>query len=234
MILKGKPAFLKIYLLTTEEYEERRDRADTVGDRGLDPALVPLIVKKARAAGLRVSAHVDTVTDYRAALKAGVDEMAHMPGYYVGLDDDVRKQKLTEKDARETARRKIWVIPAPIAYGSGMDEAVREKTDVVLKHNLSLLRAAKATIAFGSDRYGNTPLDDVLYLSKLKVFSNLEMLKIWTEQTPQTIFPNRKIGYFHEGYEASFLVLKGNPINNFEEIKNIQLRFKQGNLINFQ
>ena len=231
-ILEGKPDFLKIYLLTSEEYETRRDRADTVGDRGLNPGLVPLIVKKATAAGLRVSAHVDSVTDYRVALTAGVDEMAHMPGYYVRTEDNPDKYKLTKKDAKETARRKIWVIPAPIAYGNLMDKAVREKTDTVLKHNLSLLREAKAPIAFGSDRYGSTPLDDVLYLSRLNVFSNLEMLKIWTEDTPLTIFPNRKIGKLREGYEASFLVLDGNPIDNFERIKNIRLRLKQGILIN--
>jgi len=35
----------------------------------------------------------------------------------------------------------------------------------------------KVQLAFGSDRYGNTPVDDVLYLQKLSVFSNLEMLK---------------------------------------------------------
>lgn len=231
-ILDGKPDFLKIYLLTSEEYEMRRDRTDTVGDRGLNPALVPMIVKKAHAAGLRVSAHVDSLTDYRIAIEAGVDEMAHLPGYYVGLDDNADKHKLTPKVARETARRKIWVIPAPIAYGDWMGKAVREKTDGVLKHNLSLLKTAKARIAFGSDRYGNTPLDDVLYLSTLGVFSNLEMLKIWTEDTPQTIFPNRKIGKLREGYEASFLVLEGNPIDDFDQIKNIRHRLKQGILIN--
>jgi imidazolonepropionase-like amidohydrolase len=230
-ILDGKPDFLKIYLLTTEEFEKRRLRTDTVGDRGLDPGLVPLIVNKAHAAGLRVSAHVDTVTDYRVALNAGVNEMAHMPGYYVRADEDVEKYKLTEKDAEETAHRKIWVIPAPIFYGSWMEVTAREKTDKVLKHNLSLLRTAAAPIAFGSDRYGSTPVDDVLYLSKLRVFSNLEMLKIWVEDTPLTIFPNRKIGRLREGYEASFLVLSGNPINNFGEIKNIQMRCKQGYLI---
>ena len=190
------------------------------------------IVKKAHAAGLRVSAHVDTLSDYQVAIKAGVDEMAHLPGYYVGLEDNADKHKLTKKEARETARRKIWVIPAPIAYGSWMEKAVREKTDVVLKHNLNLLKTAKVRLAFGSDRYGSTPLDDVLYLSTLGVFSNLEMLKIWTEDTPRTIFPNRRIGKLREGYEASFLVLEGNPIDDFERIKNIQLRFKQGYLIN--
>ena len=233
-ILDGKPDFLKIYLLTTEEFEQRRGRTDTVGDRGLDPALVPLIVKKAQTAGLRVSVHVDTAADYRVALKAGVNEMAHLPGYFVRLEDSSEKYKLTEKEAIETARRKIWVIPAPIAYGSWMEKAVREKTDEVLRHNLRLLRAAKARIAFGSDRYGNTPLDDVLYLSKLGVFTNLEMLKIWTEETPRTVFPNRRIGHLREGFEASFLVLSGNPIEDFEQVKNIQLRFKQGYSINLQ
>jgi predicted amidohydrolase YtcJ len=231
-ILDGKPGFLKIYLLTSEEYEMRRDRTDTVGDRGLDPALVPLIIKKATAAGLLVSAHVDSVTDYRVALTAGVNEMAHMPGYYVGIEENPDKYKLTKKDAKETARRKIWVVPAPIVHGSWMEKAARDKTDTVLKHNLNLLKTAKARIAFGSDRYGSTPIDDVLYLSTLGVFSNLEMLKIWTEDTPLTIFPNRKIGKLKEGYEASFLVLDSNPIDDFKRIKNIRLRVKQGTLIN--
>jgi imidazolonepropionase-like amidohydrolase len=233
-ILAGKPDFLKIYLLSTEEFEKRRNRIDTVGDRGLDPALVPIIVKKARAVGLRVSAHVDSVTDYRVALKAGVDEMAHMPGYYVEIEDDAGKYKLTKKDAWQTAQRKIWVIPAPIVHGDWIKKAAREKTDSVLKHNLSLLRAAKAPIAFGSDRYGSTPLDDVLYISRLGVFTNLEMLEIWCAYTPRTIFPNRKIGQLREGYEASFLVLNGNPVNDFGQVKNIGMRFKQGHLLNIK
>lgn len=95
-----------------------------------------------------------------------------------------------------------------------------------MKHNLSLLRSAKVSIAFGSDRYGSTPLDDVLYISKLGIFTNLEMLKIWTEDTPQTIFPNHKIGKLKEGFEASFLVLEGNPLEDFRQVKTVKLRFK--------
>jgi imidazolonepropionase-like amidohydrolase len=57
-------------------------------------------------------------------------------------------------------------------------------------------------------------------------------LRIAVETTPRTIFPNRKIGRLREGYEASFLVLNGNPIENFDYVKNIRLRFKQGVLLN--
>lgn len=226
-ILDGKPDFLKIYLLTTEEFDARKNRTDTVGDRGLDPQLVPLIVKKARAAGLRVSAHVDTVTDYRVALRAGVSEIAHLPGYYVGLDYDARKVTLTKQDARETARRRIWVVPAPV-YNQYLTAAEREKTDGVLRNNLGLLNKARAPIAFGSDRYGSTPVDDVFHIAGLGVFNNLELLKIWSEATPRTIFPARKIGKLRAGYEASFLVLEADPLVDFKAVKNIRWRFKQG------
>ena len=214
IILDGHPDFIKIYLLTSEEYETRSKRTDTVGDRGLDPKLVPLVVSKAHAAGLRVSAHVDTVTDYRIALRAGVDEMAHLPGYYIRTEDDPHKYELTELDARQTAKRGVAVIVAPVSYDTFnpqsrlYDPEVTLRTDAVRVRNLSLLQKHKVHLAFGSDRYGSTPVDDVLYLQKLGVFSNLELLKIWCEDTPKSIFPQRKIGRLREGYEASFLVLE--------------------------
>ena len=233
-ILDGKPEFIKILLLTSEEYEERKRRTDKVGHLGLDPSLVPLIVNKAHAAGLRVSAHVDTVTDYRIALKAGVDEMAHLPGYYVWLEDDPLKYELTQEDVKETARRGVWVDIAPVAVeifnpqDPILKAQVKQRIDAVKIHNLKLLKQFKAKIAFGSDWYGRTPVIDVLYLQKLRVFSNLEILKIWCEDTPRNIFPNRKIGLLRTGYEANFIVLEGNPLVDFEQIKNIKLRFKQG------
>lgn len=94
--------------------------------------------------------------------------------------------------------------------------------------NLRLIKKHRVKINFGSDHYGSTPVEDVLYLQKLSVFTNLEMLKIWSEETPASIFPDRKIGFLKEGCEARFLVLSGNPLKDFTEIKNIRLRFKQG------
>ncbi len=228
-ILDGKPDFIKIYLLGSEDFEEKNKKIPNIrlGDIGLDPKLVPLIVQKAHAAGLRVSAHVDTVTDYRAALNGGVDEMAHLPGYYVDPKDSLDKYLLTENDVRETVRKGVWVIPAPI-YNGYIEPKVRARTDIGLKANFNLLKKYRAKIAFGSDRYGSTPIDDVFYLRTLGVFSNLELLKIWAEDTPQTIFPNRKIGRLKSGYEASFITLADNPLKNFDTVKKISLRFKQG------
>jgi len=67
------------------------------------------------------------------------------------------------------------------------------------------------------------------FISKRSVSSAI--LKIWCEDTPRTIFPNRKLGLLAEGYEASFLVLDGDPLADFEQTKNIRLRFKQGDFL---
>lgn len=239
-ILNGKPDFIKIYLLESENYAEKKKNLDKirVGSIGLDPQLVPSIVKKAHHAGLRVSAHVDTVTDYRIALRAGVDEMAHLVGYYIQPDDDPRKYELTAEDVKETARRGVSISVNNVAMSEFNAQSpyynpkVKAVTDRVRVENLRLIKKYRVKINFGSDRYGSTPVEDVLYLQRLGVFTNLEMLKIWCEDTPASIFPNRKISFLKEGYEASFLVLSGNPLKDFAAVKDIRLRFKQGFLLN--
>jgi imidazolonepropionase-like amidohydrolase len=54
---------------------------------------------------------------------------------------------------------------------------------------------------------------------------------MWTETTAKTIFPMRKIGALKEGYEASFLALEGNPLEDLQNVRKIKLRFKQGFLL---
>ena len=61
--------------------------------------------------------------------------------------------------------------------------------------------------------------------------SNAELLNIWCTSTVQTIFPRRKLGELKEGYEASFLVLSADPIKDFSAIEKIDLRVKQGRVL---
>ena len=84
----------------------------------------------------------------------------------------------------------------------------------------------------GSDAApGAGTLDKIGFLRKTGIFSNLQLLKMWSETTPRTIFPQRKIGRFEEGFEASFLVLDKDPIRDFSALENIRMRVKQGSLI---
>jgi hypothetical protein len=233
LIMADRPDFIKTHLLYSEEFEKRRDDPAYYGLKGLDPKLLPLIVAKAHADGLRVACHIETATDFRNALTAGIDEVAHLPGYYV---DPAHLDwfPITEADAALAARKGVDVVTTTYVTADEVkspDEL--KKAQAIQIHNLRLLHNAGVKLAIGPDVYGVTSLAEALNLYQLKLFDNLTLLKMWSEATPEVIFPKRKIGHLQQGYEASFLVLDGNPVEDFANVKNIRLRFKQGYLIDY-
>jgi imidazolonepropionase-like amidohydrolase len=97
---------------------------------------------------------------------------------------------------------------------------------------LRLLKAQGIKLAIGSDIYNDNSVGEFEFIYELGIFSNLELLKMWCENSAMTTFPNRKIGHLKEGYEASFLVLDSNPLEEIKEIdKSIIFRVKQGMLL---
>ena len=157
--------------------------------------------------------------------------MAHLPGYYVGASEDVRTYQLSPADVTETGRRGVRVVPTASLAASMPDPKDRDRTRANQIRNLKMLKDAGVRFGVGADSYGTDSLREALYLSKMGLWSSLEMLKMWCEDTPRAAFPHRKIGRLAEGYEASFLVLRADPLENFDHVKDISLRFKQGCLI---
>jgi imidazolonepropionase-like amidohydrolase len=196
-------------------------------------------VRRAHRAGLRVTTHVETATDFHHALIAGVDEIAHTPGFRPENGDwakyDAARFKISESDARLAARRRVAVVTTLV---SAIDHALQKKAGEpfdeirnLLIQNLQLLKGHGVRLAIGSDSYRQNSLPEALNLSKLEVFDERALLKMWCENTAATIFPQRKIGRLTEGYEASFLVLDGNPLEDFTNVQRISRRFKQGQLL---
>ena len=239
VILRGRPDFLKVYLVHSED--------DGVNVRpgqqrlGLHPALVPGIVARAHATGLQVTAHVETASDFRQAVRAGVDELAHVPGWLLQGPQDAERARLTEEDARVAAANNVRVVTTSVAgqampslgghhqqgHHSGDGPGPEGAASDVLRDNLRLLQGAGVSLVIGSD-HAETSLAEVLHLRTLHLFDNRTLLKMWCEATPAAIFPERRIGRIAEGYEASFLALAGNPIEDFEQVRAIRRRFKQG------
>ena len=233
-IVAGKPDFIKIYLLFSNEYAKRKNDSTVRGMKGLDPALVPEIVRRAHEAGLRVGAHIENVADFRTAVASGVDVIMHMPGYgWLGSGDSAQ-YVLSAADAMEAARRRTGVVTT-LGFGQRANAATRTplqiRRDALNAANLRTLKAASVTIAIGSDNYGANSRSEALYLSDLAVWSNLELLKVWSEVTPSLIFPKRKIGALRDDYEASFVVLEQDPLLDFTNVLRITLRVKQGILL---
>jgi hypothetical protein len=232
-ILSQKPGFIKFYLIFSEEYEQRKDDTLFNGKKGIDPKLAKLITKKAHAAGLKVSAHAETPSDLKVALAAGVDEINHLPGYQVRWRDGYTEKyyKLPAQLVRKMKKERVHVDPTYSLLQTEikpMSNQQRTAQMNVQKENLLLLKKYQVPVTVGCDSYNLTAQTEIEYLRKMNIYSNLELLKMWCEITPVAIFPNRKIAKLQEGYEASFLILSKNPLENFEHAYNISLRVKQG------
>jgi hypothetical protein len=231
-IIAGKPDFIKTILVHSQNFAQRRETASLFGFNGLNPQLMPRIVKQAHEAGLRVSTHINSAADFAVAVRAGVDEINHLPGITFDQGTDEADYLIVPEDAKRAAKQGIIVVTtANLAQLFAKGEALA-KVQSAQRKNLLLLKQHRVRLAVGSDNYMSTSVEEAMYLKSLNVFENAELLQMWSVTAPQTIFPQRKIGHLREGYEASFLVMNGNPLENFESVKGIRLRFKQGLLIN--
>ncbi len=221
-VLSFGPEFIKIMLLHSEEYEQRKNDPIYFGKKGLDPNLVFKIVKKAHNAGLRVSAHVETAHDFHVAVMAGVDEIAHLPEIKNGQPIDLRDVKM--------AKEKGIVTVGTISLA--LKRAKQDNFESLMENiheNLKAFKDQGAKLAIGSDNFNGNSVREFHLLRKSGVFTNLELLKMWCENSTETIFPNRKVGHLTEGYEASFLVLGINPLIDISNLtEHIELRIKQG------
>ena len=220
---KPKADFVKVYLQNSED--DARRRTDPRYDRkwGLAPAVVPLIVQRAHAIGLQVSAHVSTAADFRVAVDAGVDQIAHLPGQ---RSNDASPYLLSDADAANAARHHVNVITTVAQHG---DSALTDRiVHDVYAHNIEVLRRAGVPLLIGSDIMRGTAATEIAALARSGLFTNLELLQMWSITTPRAIFPARKLGAFDDGYEASFLVLRGDPLTDIRNTRLITRRVKQG------
>lgn len=228
VFLAGRPApdFVKVFLLESEEYARRRNDPRFVGKRGMDPALVPLIVAHAHAAGFHVSAHVSSAADFRIAVNAGVDQIAHLPGQ---RSNDPQRYLLSDADAANAAAHHVTVITTvSMRNDSALTDRIMRD---VYAHNIDVLRAAGVPLLVGSDIMRGTAATEIAALARSGRFTNLELLRMWSVTTPRAIFPRRRIGGFDDGYEASFLVLRDNPLDDIGATRGIVRRVKQGHVL---
>jgi Amidohydrolase family len=226
-ILADKPDFIKTYLANSEDYGKQSPPSKYKLRSGLNPALLPFIVAKAHKAGLRVAVHVETAYDFRIAINAGVDELAHMPGFYLFDAAYINRYLLTDADAKLAASKNVFVVTTLMSRSLVEDKSLLPAVAANQKKNLLLLKKYGVKLAIGSD-HSDSPVEEIKAIRELNVFTNLELLKLWCENSAQCIFPNRKIGFLKAGYEASFLVLDGDPLHDWSNTGKIKTKFKQG------
>lgn len=256
-ILAHRPDFIKTNLWYSNEFVRRRNDPAFAGRKGLDPRLLRLIVERAHACNLRVSAHTVNGADFRNAVNAGVDEIVHVPAWGAFPAVEQRMAQIVTNALDEAGMRQIRADlgrldprdPSTLPLRPDDARLAAERgTVVVTTMNIStrapapllpLIRAVQSaslrtlidsgvTVAIGSDNVSDSSVLEAEHLQSLGVVDRLALLKLWAEDTPRSIFPQRRIGFLREGYEASFLALEGNPLDDWRHIRQIKLRFKQG------
>jgi imidazolonepropionase-like amidohydrolase len=209
--LADRPDFVKVFLV----------HAAGDGDKqGIDPALVPGIVRRAHAAGLRVAAHIETAYDFHVAVASGVDDVAHLP--FVDSADPER-YRLADADV---ARARGMTVATTLQW---LDEDAPDVRLDVTRDNVTRLRAAGAVITVGTDIFRATARIEADLLHRYGLLgTTLDLLRAWCVDTPRGCLPHRAVGSLDVGAEATFLVLGGDPLADFAATKDIRLLVQQG------
>ncbi|CAN5757975.1 amidohydrolase family protein [soil metagenome] len=184
-ILAAKTDFIKIILVYSEEHARRRKDPAFFNWHGMDPALITLVTARAHAAGLRVSAHIESAADFHAALAGGVDEINHMPGFRPDRDSvsafgDLHRYELSPADARLAARRRTVVVTTlgeSIAMfatrdTSALPAGVSARVRALYVRNLRLLRDSRVRVVLGSDNFRGNTVREIMMIRSLAVFTD--------------------------------------------------------------
>ncbi|QFT53110.1 amidohydrolase family protein [Microbulbifer sp. THAF38] len=233
-IQEKSPRFLKIVLVGSEKFEERYGDKKYLGVNGLNPELVPNIVERAHQSGIPVVAHVDTAYDAMVAIRAGVDVLGHLPGYRIARNEGFDSQDYVLSDAviAEAVEHGTKLIAtASVPLGHYYSEKELSEIQAIQRDNLNRLRKAGVPLLMGSDNFSGTVLREIRYLDTLDIAPREALLKSLTMDTPKWMFPERRLGFFAEGAEGSFLVLEGNPLKDLGFLDKIYIGVKQGHIL---
>jgi Amidohydrolase family len=235
LLLEQHPAYVKAFLVFSDRYEENlKDPNTKAYARGMDPTLLPHLVKLAHAAGLKLIVHIYSAADFRNAVAARVDEIAHFPGNGYGLIKSPELFRITAEDAKAAAKAHIAVTTTLSWLGKFKEKhspSYEITRDQILIPNMKLLKQAGVRILIGSDEFRRDVVPELQSLRLLRMFSDAELLRMDTESTAQATFPHRNIGKLQDGYEANFLVLDRDPAANLDNLSSISMRVKQGRRI---
>ncbi len=217
-IKEQKPDFIAIYLLDVSNNGGREGR-------GLSEEMAKLVTKKAHKSGLRVIAHIETADDLRLGMKLKVDGFANLPGSNWDGVGDGNKYAMSDEDLKKLAKKKTPVVPL-LSHSRMVAQRPGAQED-----NAKLIQrlfASGVNVVIGSDDPQRTIRSELNHWYSLGTMDNKVVLKILCENTPAAIFPKRKIGKLDNGYEASFLVLNDNPLDNLLKARVAAFKMKQG------
>jgi imidazolonepropionase-like amidohydrolase len=188
------------------------------------------IIKEAHKINLKAVVHVSRLEDGIKVLENNADGLVHI--WWDKSIESEQLQKLAEN-------KDFFIIPTLLTTLKAFESMGANSESYLSKQELlaeiKKLHDAHIPILAGTDppnlniNYG-TDLYEELFLLKEAGLSNLDVLKTATSNVSEA-FGLKTIGYLKENYVADMLLVHGDPTQDLQEIKNIELIWKAGKLV---
>ena len=196
---------VKLYLLDHED----------AAHKGLSPALFRATVTHAVRRGMRPIVHIETAADFRlAAATPGVALIVHLPGAFPRKPED-SAYLLNAADAALAARNNVSVSTTVAVGFNHLTGEPLARSQRIHAHNLRALRDANVNLTAGADRPGASAIEELNLLRATTLFDGTQLLNIATRNGLKLLYPDRRIGTFEPGSEASFLIMFADPRDNW-------------------
>jgi imidazolonepropionase-like amidohydrolase len=179
------------------------------------------IVNAAHQRGTIVSAHVLTSNDLENALKAGVDDIAHMV-------TDVPSDDLIK---RVVSQGVYWVPTLELWHGVG------HGLGEVAVNNLRRFVKAGGLVALGTDFDGyNCPFDLGMPIREIRWMKQagmtpMQIIVAATKNASRVCNLEDSIGTLEKGKIADLLIVKGNPLEDIEALLKPRIVIHGGQVI---
>jgi imidazolonepropionase-like amidohydrolase len=224
-LIKEGADVIKIYM---ESFEKKQLRQDLLtGAMNYSEEELQVLVQEAHMAGLKVAAH--TYSDEAAQLAARVNVNSIEHGLY-----------LSEATFREMAKKNIYYVPTLLVYEFWRDSKIFGQislenkiklTNTVEEHTNAFKRALKTNvkIAFGTDTFElpGTNAQELVLMVKYGM-QPLAALKSATSVAADLVGISQIAGTIEKGKVADIIAVKGNPLNNVENILDVVFVMKDG------
>jgi imidazolonepropionase-like amidohydrolase len=139
------------------------------------------------------------------------------------------------------AERKVYYVPTMSGiYNVAEREATNGNNELadLIRNVVGFPQKESVTMAYkhglligtGSDTLGSV-------FQELKMFtgcgmSNTEALKCATSNAAKILHLENQIGFIKEGYTADLVLLNGNPLENLENLRRIEMVIAGGSIVN--
>jgi imidazolonepropionase-like amidohydrolase len=222
-IARQKPDLVVIYLL---------DAANSGGKpgKGLTEEVAKTVVKKAHKSDLKVWAYVENMSDVQLALKLGIDGLFNLPAIEWDGVSESSKLPFSDADLKKIAKKGMAITPG-FTQIQQKGNAISAATKLYHGQLMARMLAQGVNVVMGSNDPVRSLRSELNYWSTLEKVNYTALIKTLCETTPQAIYPNRKIGKIEQGYEASFLILSDNPLNNLQKLRVIDFKVKNGVIV---